>query len=390
MTKDLELLPDGVYFNLNEDRYHAERRLSSTGIKELLIGVATYWAKSWMNESRERADPDTLAKTLGSAYHVAIFEPEKLSNQFAKKIDPSDHPNALMTDTAVCAELKSLGQTQKKSGENALERAKRLIEIDPNVSVLSILEDEWQQQNLGKTPIAAKYWDQIQNDISRIEENPEISEILHDGFSEVSVFWTCPESGIPMKARFDKLAASRYVDMKSFANPNGKETNRAIFDQIRFNRYYIQARLYQVAINMIRDLDLQVKDLPTDEQLENSEAFPPEEHLALIEEIKARKSPHEVFYFFQEKNGVPNLLLRRFRMYNLPDGVNEQSIGAEGHTFKEHRSGLAQKADMEIGRAKVAFSTAMQVYGPDQPWYPFDMVGEITDADFNRYWLEGE
>ena len=53
-------------------------------------------------------------------------------------------------------------------------------------------------------------------------------------------------------------------------------------------------------------------------------------------------------------------------------------------------SGLAMKADMEIGRAKLAYHQAMQIYGTEQPWYPFDMIGEITDADFNDYWLSGE
>ena len=81
--------------------------------------------------------------------------------------------------------------------------------------------------------------------------------------------------------------------------------------------------------------------------------------------------------------------MRPLRLHQMPDGVDAQSIGAEDHDIKPTRSALCIKADVEIARAKQLFTQYGEVYGFDGAiWYPFDMVEEITDADFNGYWLE--
>lgn len=393
-AQDAKTLADGIYFNLPEPEYHALPRLSASGIKEILTSLPTYWARSSMNPDREQADNDSLARQLGRAYHTAIFEPDQLDARFVCEPDPEDFPDALMTDTAVKQMLKEIGQTQTKTGELAADRAERLRASGYDGEIWSVIKGRWEEKRGDRQAIASKYWRQIERDMQRIADNPEVAELVHGGFAEVSILWTCPDSGIPMKARLDKLKADYFLDLKSFANSNGKPVNQFIADQVRFNRYYIQARLYQRAVDMIRDLGLKVE----------GEAYTPEEHEAhkeIVRQIKSRAMPHKVWYFFQEKNGIPNLLVREIKLQRLPDGVEEQMIGSRqdaewnGDTetardldFKLADSILARKADMEIARAKQLYAQAMEIYGANQPWYPFDIIGTIEDGDFSDYWLD--
>lgn len=369
-------MKDGIYFNLPEAEYHALPRLSASGIKEILTSLPTYWARSSMNPDREQADNDSLARQLGRAYHTAIFEPEQLDARFVCEPDPEDFPDALMTDTAVKAMLKEMGQTQTKTGELAADRAERLRASGYDGEIWSVIKSRWEEKRGDRLPIAAKYWRQIERDVQRIADNPEVAELVLGGFAEVSVLWTCPETGIQMKARIDQLKAEYFLDLKSFANTSGKPVNQFIADAVRYNRYYIQARLYQQAITMIRELDLQIMD-----GLDGAAAD-------MVKAIKAAPAPHKVWYFFQEKNGIPNLLCREIKLQNWPEGVEMQSIGAEGHHIKMADTILARKADLEIGRAKQLYAQAMEIYGPDQPWYPLDMIGSIEDSDFSDYWLD--
>lgn len=372
-----DVMADGVYFNMPEAQYHALHRLSASGIKNILVSISTFWAKSWMNAERRHNDDDTNAKVLGRAYHVAIFEPETLARRYVGKPNWDNFPGILMTDTAVKAELKAMGAPQTKTGELAIDRAYRLRDLGCKKPIKVMIEAEFHADLDDRTAIDHIYFDQIHRDIDRIAENPEIHDLVTGGASEVTILWTCPDTGIKMKARIDKLKADKFVDLKSFANANGKPTKQCITDAIKYNRYYLSMRQYQIAISMIGKLDLKVQDGLTEERGE------------LISHLRNSDVPHEPWLFFQEKDGIPNLLARRLRLQNYPDGVDMQSIGAEDHDIKQHNSVLCYKADMEIDRAKELYLTAAEIYGTDgAPWFPLDMMGEITDSDFNDWFLE--
>lgn len=375
---------DGVYFSMSEADYHALPRLSASGIKGILISLPTFWAKSWMNKDRDPVGDETKAKTLGSCYHCAIFEPESLADRYVGSLDLSEYDNLLTTDAAVKAELKALGLKQTEGNETAVMRALRLMEADPSFSVKSVIVGEFEEGLEGRQVIDRKYWDQVMQDVERIRANPEIHELVTGGASEVTILWTCPESGIPMKARIDKLKVDCFVDLKSFANKNGKPVNRAIRDQIMYYQYHLSMRVYQVAISMIRVLDLQAMDVQKLDMTRQDH-----KNLELVEALRTSSNPHQPWLFFQEKGGIPNLLARKLRLQTLPDGVDIQSIGAEGHQIKMNDSVLCRKADMEIARAKQLFRQAMDIYGDEgNPWYPLDMLGEIADADFLDWFLE--
>ena len=373
-------MQDGVYFNLDENIYHNLPRLSGSGIKEILVSISTYWAKSAMNPDREEADPNSVALILGRAYHTAIFEPDELEKRFVCELDPDDYPEALMTDAAVKRELRDSGQTQTKSGELAIERAERLLASGYDGEIWSIIMDQWEQQRGDRQALKVRYWRQIQRDIKRIKDNPEIHDMVSGGASEVTILWTCPKTGIAMKARLDKLKADRLVDLKSFTNTKRKPVNQCLLDQVMYERHYIQARLYQTAIEMIKEHDLPV----------STEGNPTTEQVEMIAQIKQQPKPHDVWYLYQEKNGVPNLLARRMVLQHWPDGHEFHATGAEDRLkqIAKHDTILARKADIEIDHAKKLYNMALEVYGTDQPWFPFDMIGKIYDDDFSDYFLD--
>ncbi len=368
-------MKDGIYFGMSDADYHAIPRLSASGIKNILVSLPYFWAKSWMNPHRKHNDDDTPARILGRAYHAAIFEPETLAGRFVPEPDWSGYSDLLETDTAVKGRLKELGQTQSKAGENALDRAYRLREMSPDaVQIKSIIQAEFNGDLDDRQSIGRQYWDQMQRDMQRIKDNPEIFEMVTGGASEVTILWTCPDTGVPMKARIDKLKTDCFVDLKSFDTSTNKPVNQALVDTIKFNRYYLSMRLYQTAIMQARDLQAYG---PMDAEAE-----------AVLERLwDGPATPMPAYLFFQEKSGVPNLLLRRLKLQTYPEGVDEQSIGAEDHSHAHTDSVFCRKADMEIAWAKRQFLDAQELYGAGE-WYPFDMIGEVTDEHFNSYWLD--
>ena len=328
-------------------------------------------------ETADADDDDTKAQILGRAYHAAIFEPDELDDRFSCEPELENMTGNLMTDGEVKAELISMGAPQINTGEMALDRAHRLVALGFTRPIKSIVMAAFEDGLGDRQAIGAKYWRQIMRDVERVQANPEIHNLVTGGASEVTILWTCPDTGIPMKARIDKLKTEYFVDLKSFANSKDKPVNQAIADQVQYYQYYLSMRVYQVAISMIRNLALPVMDLQDDDPMHQ-----------MIDTLASKEMPHQPWLFFQEKGGVPNLLARRLKMQIYPEGVDEQSIGAEDHDIKLADSVLCRKADIEIARAKQLFQQAMDIYGPDQEWYPLDMIGEIGDEDFRDYFLD--
>lgn len=381
-------MKNGIYFGMNDRQYHQIERLSASGIKNMLVSLPYFWARSWMNPHKQERDGDTPAMMLGRAYHAAVFEPETLNARFVPELDWSKFENLIENDAQVCEALKDLGQTQKMKGELAHDRARRLAEISPEpLNIKALLSAQFYQDLDDRAVIGREYWEQMHRDMRRIDDNPEVKEMVVGGSSEVTILWTCQETGIDMKARIDKLKTDCFVDLKSFETRSGKHTKQAISDIVRYDRHYLSMRFYQIAIEAARGLeDVFGRTTPEDERVLGAIWSKPD------------NSPHMPYLFFQEKSGVPNLLLRRLRLQQLPIGMPHQEIGskldpasdnydAEAHKQSMTDSFLCIKADSEIALAKQKFLQAMEVYGTDE-WYPLDMIGDIGDEDFNSFWLD--
>ena len=374
-------LPDGIYADMAEGTYHALPRLSASGVCNLLISPATFWANSWLND--ERGDDDTPARILGRAAHIARLEPHRFASLYRRKFDKADMPEgALMTHEDIKAQLAALGLPATQGKEGVLGAAKRLEAAGYPGPIWHTAYERWELEDDfhdQKILLPGGAYDDIIDSSERVHQDPDISRLLKDGLPEVSVLWTW--RGVQWKCRIDWLAAGWMADLKTFENSMGKNLDQCVADAVRYNRYYVQARLYWHCYEAIRRGDLALQDY-TDASKAGD----------LVKAIQSLNTPAEWWWVFVEKK-VPNVLARQFRMtldahphhlYQAPDDESREEFRKK----LERPSGLAMKADAEIAHAAATYTQCMEVWGTEEPWGALVPVGEIGDEDFNPHWLE--
>lgn len=372
---------DGIYFDMPEDEYHAIQRLSASGIASMMVSPATFWAKSWLNPNREEGDKKH--QVTGRAYHCARLEPDMFDLRYCRQPSPSEWVDLITTDAEIKDRLKGYGLPQSKAGEKVLDRAKRLSQAfrtDPYSdgeppAIWHLILDEWEQQRGDRVGIAADVWDDIQEDAQRLRSCPEVAELITGGEAEVTVLWTDPASGVPMKARLDYLRSTGYTDFKTFDNSRGKHLDKAISDAFQFNRYYIQASLYWQAAELVRTAALPLHD----DTMSQS---------TLCHAIHENKSPMQAWYVFQEKSGVPNILAKRFITHAGHVATDAQA--PDGAQTPVDPTAIFRKAVLSIAWAQKQFNLYREVYADGEPWLPLNPIGTIDDADFSPYFLESE
>lgn len=378
-------IADGIYFSLPEATYHKLPRLSASGISNLMVSPATFWARSWMNPEKEEDEAPTHAQILGRAYDVAFLEPDRFSELFVRLVDPEDFE--LSTHAAIKAKLKELGAPQTKEGEGVLEAAFRLRDLGYGKPIYHIAK-EAQDDNIkqtGRTPIRGDYFDQVISDAERLHADETIQQLVAGGFAQVSILWT-DEAGIRWKTRLDYLSPEAIIDLKSFENGSNKPVDRCIADAVRYNRYYIPAFIYWQAVERLRaSADVQRATFLRD-------ATPNQQRL-IGEICNGERGPLEFWWVFIEKSGVPNILARQFRMttdphphhlYQAPDADSREAFRLK----MQRPARLVEKARLEVENAVRTYRSAMDVWGTEQPWGSLQPVGEIGDEDFAPYWLE--
>lgn len=379
--------PDGVYFNMAEEVYHGLPRLSASGVANLRISPATFWARSWMNPDKAEQDDPTKAQILGRAYDVAYLTPDRFDKQFVRQVDKDDFE--IVTHADIKAALKDRGlKPTLSSDEGVLEAAMRLRDhgfADPIYHIALAAQND-DGERTGRTPIRGDYYDQIITDAERLRMDPDVGKLVTGGFAQVSILWTDEKSRIKWKARIDYLSPEAIVDLKTFENSSGKEVERCLADAVRYNRYYIQAVLYWQAIERLRgSADVQRETILHDAGKDQQR---------LIGDIcNGENAPLEWWWVFIEKGGVPNILARQFRMTNdpHPHHLYQAPTPESREVFREKMkrpSQLFEKARLEIDDAVKVYQDCMEIWGEREPWGSLRPVGEIGDEDFAPYWLE--
>lgn len=200
-------LPDGIYFGLDEVRYHADSALGSSNIRDLLKGANLYWFKSWMNPKKPK-DKKTPSKILGSATHKLLLEGFKAFSAIYVR-----GPYGEEDDHLSSAEKTALTKEAKK----------KLFE--------------------GQELLKADEYDFVMNCKDVLDADPELAGCLDNGPSEVSVFWTRPD-GVRCKVRLDKLKIGGIGDIKTIANERERDLEVACMLDIHTYRYDIPAEHY--------------------------------------------------------------------------------------------------------------------------------------------------
>lgn len=190
MYKQPEGLPVGLYFGLSRDKYHSDPALGHSGMVHILKSLRDYWEKSPLNPSR--TFKVTPAMVFGDRCHELLLEPESFFKRY----------------------------TITGSG------------YKPGTQLI----------NSGE-------WERIRDSIEEIKAVPSAHAYFKNGYSEVSIIWIDPYSGIRLKARIDYMRTFGGIDYKRIKTILQEEMGWAIAD----HGYDIQEWLYRLAIRTAKE-----------------------------------------------------------------------------------------------------------------------------------------
>jgi len=193
-------LEPGIYFGLDELKYHNDPALGSTDMKKLASSPCDFWYCSKFNPDWEPEEP-TEAQKVGAAMHKCVLEGPAV---FDKLYAPAWEPGNVVAG---------------KAERLAIERA-------------------------GKQFLKGDAWKRIKIASTMIRANPEIGHAFNGAAgTEVSIFWI-DANGMRKKARIDCLKFAASVDLKSEGNQMGDPFETACVKSISRYRYDIQAAHY--------------------------------------------------------------------------------------------------------------------------------------------------
>ncbi len=251
-------LPDGVYFGLDEEIYHADSALGSTSVKEL----AKKPCKWQYDRIRKRGPKDTSFMIWGSAWHCRVLEGlEAYQERFAEPPVPADYPAAFTTSDSIKKFLHLHGKKQTGVKADLIERAK---EIEGCPRFFDDILADWYAAHPGHVSIDADIKQEIEDAIVNMERDPVLSSIMQagsliDGAAELSAFFTI--EGVRCKLRFDYAIPAMKtrnkaiaVDLKSFTTFKGGNDEDAAIRKVYDECYDLQAAHYLDGRKRARDL----------------------------------------------------------------------------------------------------------------------------------------
>ncbi len=163
-------IPDGVYWSLPDDAYHADFALGASDLKRLADNPEDWWWGSNRNPDRENSD--TPSRLYGRAVHKIVLEGRVA---FDASFRQTLYPGNTKAGKEEREYIASIGAVALKADDHT-----RVVEAR-----------------------------------GAIQLNPHLAASFTNGRPEVSVFWTDAESGVRLKCRQDYVKARATVDLKT-------------------------------------------------------------------------------------------------------------------------------------------------------------------------------
>lgn len=355
MSAPMDFRP-GIWFDLDEDVYRKVRALSSSGIRDLLISPLDYWTNSPFNPAY--VDEKTPAMILGTAMHRRLLEPERFKSMYGAWPRKEDYPNAVAGGDA----LKALcGDLELKKSGTIAAMCDRILEAKPDAELWPVIEGDLIRAMAGRTLLKASEIDDIERAARFAFAHQSAAKALSGGYSEVSIFWIDEETGVPLKARIDKLKIKASVDVKSFSNPLSKPISAAVAGAVASGRYDVQAVTYSTGVEAVKDLLRRQKT----EVLHGADKIPNEWLLAF-----AACARHTFAFLFVETGPVTNVRVREFKQMETYAG---QGVSTNAYWT----SGLSG-----FRRGVHLYLDCMKRFGPDKPWIEDEAMKPFRDEEF--------
>lgn len=279
-------MDDGVYFNLPEDLYHAEKRLSSSGIRDILENPTFYWFNSNLNPLREEKTSEAL--TDGRIFHTLILEGENFKNKY--KVTPP--------------EIEALN---KNSTAYKMWKSAQSLEVISNAKYK-------------KFSLICEY---LRQEGQLLDCN-----VFKNGFPEVSILWT--EGEIKRKARIDYLKVNSIIDLKTFIKTKKSPLSNYVSQYFFGYRVYIQLIYYKKAL-----------------QFAIAEGLPVhgnKQQLMFWEEVAKNDDPLTMVSFVNRE--IPQTALKVFSRDNCPDlwSLGEKQIKKAEEVYIDFVERYGQKS----------------------------------------------
>lgn len=190
------MMKQGIYYDISNEDYHSDPAIGSTSIKSISDSPANLYFNPFKGNKSSQ---------IGSAIHSALLEPDKFDKEFL-----------LLPD------IKSRASKEFKS----------ITDFKPENILIG---DEVEK---------------VKMMINSARMNDDFMKYLgSDGYSEVSMFATCPRTGLNLKCRFDRLSNeySYPLDLKSCRDA----TYRGFSAAFGTYKYHIQAAFYSYVYTLV-------------------------------------------------------------------------------------------------------------------------------------------
>ncbi len=325
IAQDRDRINPGVYFDLDEKKYHADPALGSTDIRLLRNAPYDwYWHRIHNQHVTRHGDDDDEGSWI-SFDDMSDDDRQVIRKNDGREVGTAIHLFVLAGRSEFERRYMRRPVHVKKIND---DRA-RMIAPDGE----KILHPE----DYDRAVIAS----------AAILASPKISGAFRGGFPEVSVFWIGEFEGrrIPFKARFDFLKPAATVDLKSIRNSQERPFVDACLHRIADKRYDIQAEHYCEGRRQMRAL------------VSAGEVHGCPDH-GLLGRIAEPEQTVFAFVFFQT-NGAPLTLARKISPANP----------------------MLVTARDDIDAALAQYVTIAERFGFDTPWLLEEEVEELHAED---------
>lgn len=241
-------LPDGIYFDLPEEIYHADTAIGSTS----LMALAKDPCKWQYDRLRPRKEVTPEYLTWGRAWHCRVLEGKAaFEERYANPPVPSDYPDALNTTDQIKDLLRQNGQKLTGNKPELMARARELDDCPPFFDEILA---RWHLDHPDHEDLSDRQVQEIEDAVANMSRDPTLSSVmvagsLINGAPELSIFATI--DGVRRKARFDypippagSRTKSLIVDLKSFTTYKGGTHEEAAIRKVYDMCYDLQVASY--------------------------------------------------------------------------------------------------------------------------------------------------
>lgn len=250
----VDLPQPGIHFNVPDEVYHSWPALSCSGIRKLAASPTLFYMTTpWLNPDYEQPEEKAWAN-IGKAYHARILEGrEAFNDRFCVKLEKSAIEGLCVTIDDIKARIDTV-HGKVPFGKKKEDFVAQLLELEPDAPLWEECQRRYDDENGGKCQLPYDVILRIETAAKMIELHPEISRALSGGWPEVSLFWYCRNTGVPMKMRADYMKTKLITDLKSLENKFELSPEMALRKAIANNRYTIQPSVYLEGAQAVKEI----------------------------------------------------------------------------------------------------------------------------------------